>query len=299
MQLAPLWLGSQADGPLQTCKTNGRAQALAALGHTGEAADICATALFDHVSRRLSAWPVRQYRRPGEAVVHLEHRPNHQPPLSGRDFGCTRSQRCLNREATLERRQVRGSNPDPHFRPCGPKTQREFLGVFHSDGWRGNDRSSWRFVAEGLRLIPPVQVRRAILVMSPLGRWSSGDTVAAGHVCDLARLANDRFKAINLGDQIPGLGRLPAYTNGGCPAPRFMKLDRQKPGTRHRLITLHSSRRDLEPSVRQELIGYVGFAASISAAPPAAVGRVPVLAMRRWAAAMWGTPDFAASMTAM
>lgn len=39
------------------------------------------------------------------------------------------------------------------------------------------------------------------------------------------------------------------------------------------LQPLHSSRRDLEPSVRQALIGYVGFAASISAAPPAAVGR--------------------------
>jgi hypothetical protein len=42
-----------------------------------------------------------------------------------------------------------------------------------------------------------------------------------------------------------------------------------------RLLSLHSSRRDLEPSVRQELIGYVGFAASTSAAPPAAVGRLP------------------------
>jgi hypothetical protein len=31
-----------------------------------------------------------------------------------------------------------------------------------------------------------------------------------------------------------------------------------------RRLTLHSSRRDPEPSVRQELIGYVGFAASIS-----------------------------------
>jgi hypothetical protein len=36
--------------------------------------------------------------------------------------------------------------------------------------------------------------------------------------------------------------------------------------------TLHSSRRIREPSVRQELIGYVGFAAIISTAPTAAVG---------------------------
>jgi len=38
---------------------------------------------------------------------------------------------------------------------------------------------------------------------------------------------------------------------------------------------LHSSRREFEPSVGQESIGYVGFAASISAAPPAAMGRLP------------------------
>jgi len=36
---------------------------------------------------------------------------------------------------------------------------------------------------------------------------------------------------------------------------------------------LHSSRRDPEPSVRQELIGYVGFAAGISTTPPSALGR--------------------------
>jgi hypothetical protein len=38
-------------------------------------------------------------------------------------------------------------------------------------------------------------------------------------------------------------------------------------------LTLRSSRRVREPSVRQELIGYLGFAASISTAPMAAVGR--------------------------
>jgi hypothetical protein len=38
-------------------------------------------------------------------------------------------------------------------------------------------------------------------------------------------------------------------------------------------LPLHNSRRDLESSVGQALIGYVGFAASISAAPPAVVGR--------------------------
>jgi hypothetical protein len=37
---------------------------------------------------------------------------------------------------------------------------------------------------------------------------------------------------------------------------------------------LHGSRRDPEPSVRQDLIGYVGFAASISTAPPSALGRL-------------------------
>jgi hypothetical protein len=36
---------------------------------------------------------------------------------------------------------------------------------------------------------------------------------------------------------------------------------------------LHSSRRAREPSASQDLIGYVGFAASISTAPTAAVGR--------------------------
>jgi len=41
-----------------------------------------------------------------------------------------------------------------------------------------------------------------------------------------------------------------------------------------REVPLHSSRRVREPSVRQDLIGYVGFAASISTAPTAAVGRV-------------------------
>ena len=40
-----------------------------------------------------------------------------------------------------------------------------------------------------------------------------------------------------------------------------------------REVPLHSSRRVREPSVRQELTGYVGFAASISTAPTAAVGR--------------------------
>ena len=34
------------------------------------------------------------------------------------------------------------------------------------------------------------------------------------------------------------MGRLPAYTNGGWPAPRFMKLGCRKAGTRHRLLTL-------------------------------------------------------------
>jgi hypothetical protein len=56
-----------------------------------------------------------------------------------------------------------------------------------------------------------------------------------------------------------------------------MNLGRHITGIRHRL-TLHSSRRDLEPSVRQEFIGDVGFAASISTAPPAAVGRLLVYA---------------------
>jgi hypothetical protein len=37
-------------------------------------------------------------------------------------------------------------------------------------------------------------------------------------------------------------------------------------------LPLHSSRRDLEPSVRQDLIRYVGYAASNSKAPTAAVG---------------------------
>jgi hypothetical protein len=52
-----------------------------------------------------------------------------------------------------------------------------------------------------------------------------------------------------------------------------MKLGRQKAGTRQRLLTLRSSRRNPEPSVRQELIGHAGFAATISTAPPTAAAR--------------------------
>ena len=40
-----------------------------------------------------------------------------------------------------------------------------------------------------------------------------------------------------------------------------------------REVPLHSSRRVREPSVRQDLIGYVGFAASIFTVTPAAEGR--------------------------
>lgn len=35
------------------------------------------------------------------------------------------------------------------------------------------------------------------------------------------------------------VGRLPAYPNGGCPASRFVKLARQKAGTRRSLFALH------------------------------------------------------------
>jgi hypothetical protein len=34
-------------------------------------------------------------------------------------------------------------------------------------------------------------------------------------------------------------GRLPASINSGWPATQFMQLGYQKPGTRHRLFTLH------------------------------------------------------------
>jgi hypothetical protein len=37
-------------------------------------------------------------------------------------------------------------------------------------------------------------------------------------------------------------GRLPASINSGWPATQFMQLGYQKPGTRHRLFTLHSRR---------------------------------------------------------
>ena len=46
------------------------------------------------------------------------------------------------------------------------------------------------------------------------------------------------------------LGRLPAYTNGGWPAPRFMKLGCRKAGTRHRLLTLHRRHRTLSTVLR-------------------------------------------------
>jgi hypothetical protein len=49
---------------------------------------------------------------------------------------------------------------------------------------------------------------------------------------------------------------------------------RVHPQARRDRLLSHSSRQDLEPTVRQALIGYVGFAASISATPPAAMGRM-------------------------
>jgi hypothetical protein len=49
----------------------------------------------------------------------------------------------------------------------------------------------------------------------------------------------------------------------------------------------------------KEAVVYVGFAARISVSRVAATGRVPVLAVHRWPAAMRFTPDFETSMTAM
>jgi hypothetical protein len=56
---------------------------------------------------------------------------------------------------------------------------------------------------------------------------------------------------------------------------------RVHPQARRDRLLSHSSRQDLEPTVRQALIGYVGFAASISATPPAAMGRFEPAGPRR------------------
>jgi ribosomal protein L37E len=41
-------------------------------------------------------------------------------------------------------------------------------------------------------------------------------------------------------ERMTGVGRLPACTNSGLPAPQVMKFGCQKAGTRHRLLTPHS-----------------------------------------------------------
>ncbi len=51
---------------------------------------------------------------------------------------------------------------------------------------------------------------------------------------------SDRFRVSSSAMEVLLIGQLALCTNGGWPAPRFMKLGCRKAGARHRLLTLHS-----------------------------------------------------------
>lgn len=66
-----------------------------------------------------------------------------------------------------------------------------------------------------------------------------------------------RFEAARSGQRGSAPGRLPAYTNGGWSAPRFMKLGCRKAETRHRLNTLPSGPRKGPPPSALLVKGYL------------------------------------------
>jgi len=72
--------------------------------------------------------------------------------------------------------------------------------------------------------------------------WRDGTThLVVSPLEFMQRLAAVNQPAANLGSQMPGSGRSPAYVSSRWPSRRFMKLGFQRPGTRHRLHTLPCS----------------------------------------------------------
>jgi hypothetical protein len=102
----------------------------------------------------------------------------------------------------------------------------------------------------------------AVSDVERLGLKLPGWMTAMGHIADLcsANASDGSGSVASLHEQ--RLSSSPIHIQLGC----------RKAGTRRWLLTLHSSRPGPEPGSRQGTVFYVGFTASISAAPPTALG---------------------------